>query len=144
MYRVILFSRKFSLYTLLALFLTVSLIHWPVCFFVFCFDHSFYSGYFKIILSFLFLKKILVLVSIHRKIHPFIFLIIYFNWRLITSQYCSDFCHTLTWISHTCVPYPEPPPTSLPVPSLWVIPVHQPWAPCLLHQTWTGNLFHIW
>ena len=23
-------------------------------------------------------------------------------------------------------PHPEPPPTSLPTPSLWVIPVHQP------------------
>ena len=35
----------------------------------------------------------------------------YFNWRLITLQYCSGFCHTLTWISHrcTCVPHPEPP-----------------------------------
>ena len=29
--------------------------------------------------------------------------------RPITSQYCSGFCHTLTWISHgcTCVPHPE-------------------------------------
>ena len=35
------------------------------------------------------------------------------------------------------------PPTSLPILSLWVIPVHQPWAPCLMHQTWTGDLFHI-
>ena len=37
--------------------------------------------------------------------------IIYFNWRLITLQYCSGFCHTLTWISHgcTCVPQAEPP-----------------------------------
>ena len=26
----------------------------------------------------------------------FFFLIIYFNWRLITLQYCSGFCHTLT------------------------------------------------
>ena len=26
---------------------------------------------------------------------------IYFNWRLITLQYCSGFCHTLTWISHS-------------------------------------------
>ena len=38
----------------------------------------------------------------------------YFNWRLITLQYCSGFCHTLTWISHrcTCVPHPEPPSPS--------------------------------
>ena len=37
-------------------------------------------------------------------------LFIYFNWRLITLQYYSGFCHTLTWISHgfTCVPHPEP------------------------------------
>ena len=37
--------------------------------------------------------------------------LIYFDWRLITLQYCSDFCHTLIWISHgcTCVPHPEPP-----------------------------------
>ena len=37
------------------------------------------------------------------------FQFIYFNWRLI--QYCSGFCHTLTWISHgcTCGPHPEPP-----------------------------------
>ena len=36
---------------------------------------------------------------------------IYFNWRLITLQYCSGFCHTLTWISHDCthVPHPESP-----------------------------------
>ena len=35
----------------------------------------------------------------------------YFNWRLITLQYCSGFCHTLAWISHgcTCVPQPETP-----------------------------------
>ena len=36
---------------------------------------------------------------------------LYFNWRLITLQYCDGFCHTFTWISHgcTCVPHPEPP-----------------------------------
>ena len=29
-----------------------------------------------------------------------------FNWRIITLQYCVDFCHTSTWIKHryTCVP----------------------------------------
>ena len=37
--------------------------------------------------------------------------LIYFNWRLITLQFCSGFCHTLTWISHgcTCVPHPVTP-----------------------------------
>ena len=37
--------------------------------------------------------------------------LIYFNWRLITLQYRSGFCHTLAWVSHgyTCVPHPEPP-----------------------------------
>ena len=46
----------------------------------------------------------------------FCFLLIYFNWRLMTLQYCSGFCHTLTWIRHggTCVPHPEAPPTFLP------------------------------
>ena len=28
--------------------------------------------------------------------------LIYFNWRLITLQFCGGFCHTLTWISHRC------------------------------------------
>ena len=39
----------------------------------------------------------------------FIYLI---SWRLITLQYCSGFCHTLTWISHgfTCAPHPHPQP----------------------------------
>ena len=34
----------------------------------------------------------------------------FFNWRLITLQYCGGFCHTFTWISHeyTCVLHPEP------------------------------------
>ena len=45
---------------------------------------------------------------------PFIFI----SWRLITSQYCSGFCHTLTWISHgfTCIPHPDH-PSSHPLPS---------------------------
>ena len=42
---------------------------------------------------------------------------IYFTWRLITLQYCSVFCHILTWISHgcTCVPLSWTPlPTPFP------------------------------
>ena len=40
-------------------------------------------------------------------------------------------CHTSTCIRHgcTCVPHPEYPPTSLPIPSLWVIPVTSPKLP---------------
>ena len=30
------------------------------------------------------------------------FFLFVLNCRLITLQYCSDFCHTLTWISHGC------------------------------------------
>jgi len=36
------------------------------------------------------------------------------------------------------------PPSSLPIPSLWVVPVHQPQASSIVHRTWTGDSFHIW
>ena len=45
------------------------------------------------------------------KVHLFSFFKIYFNYSLITLQYCGGFCHTFTRISHgcTCVPHPELP-----------------------------------
>ena len=52
---------------------------------------------------------------------------IFISWSLITSQYCSGFCHTLTWTSHvfTCIPHPDP-PSHL---SLHPIPLGLPSAP---------------
>ena len=76
----------------------------------------------------------------------FLYKFIYFNWRLITLQYCIGFAihqHESTMGVHV-LPILNPPPSSLPVPSLWVIPVHQPQESCILHRTWTGGSFLIW
>ena len=64
--------------------------------------------------------------------------LIYFNWRLITLQYCGGFCHTFTWISHgwTCVPHPEPPSHLPPHP----IPQGHPRAPALSALSHALNL----
>ena len=32
----------------------------------------------------------------------------------------------------------------IPVPSLWVVSVHQPQASSIMHRTWTGDSFHTW
>ena len=62
----------------------------------------------------------------------------YFNWRLITLQYCSGFCHTLTWISHGCTLFSvlNPPSHLLPHP----IPQGHSSAPAMSTLSHASNL----
>ena len=70
-----------------------------------------------------------------------IFSILFFHFTILYW-----FCHISTWICHryTRVPHPEPssflPPHTIPLSR----PVHQPQATSIVHQTWTGDSFHIW
>ena len=54
---------------------------------------------------------ILGLLAVMNFLDQFFFSFIFISWRLITLQYCSGFCHTLTRISQgfTCIPHPDPP-----------------------------------
>ena len=62
----------------------------------------------------------------------------FFNWRLITLQYCGGFCHTFTWISHgcTCVSHSDPPSYLPPHP----IPQGHPSAPAVSTLPHASNL----
>ena len=78
----------------------------------------------------------------------FLFSFIFISWRLITLQYCSGFCHTLTWISHgfTCVPHPNPcsrlPPHPIPLDLPCNSPEHLSHASNLgWFQNWSRDSF---
>ena len=74
----------------------------------------------------------------------FLFFLILFYF--LTLQYCIGFAifqhESATGIHMFSIL--NPPPSSFPVPSLWVIPVHQPQASSIVHRTWSGDSFHIW
>ena len=83
---------------------------------------------------------------IHKVEYYLTLLFVYFNWRLITLQYFIGFAipqHESATGIHV-FPNLNPASSSLPVPSLWVVSVHQPQASSIMHRTWTGNSFHVW
>ena len=80
-------------------------------------------------LFFLELCDYICIIQENLKPYFFFFSFIFICWRLITLQHCSGFCHWHESAMDLHVfPILNPPPASLPIPSLWVIPLHQPRA----------------
>ena len=70
----------------------------------------------------------------------------FFLFYFLTLQYCIGFAiyQNESATSIHVFPILNSPASSLPIPSLWVVPGHQPQASSIVHWTWTGDSFHIW
>ena len=68
------------------------------------------------------------------------------SFYFLTLKYCIGFAiyqnESSTGIH--VLPILNPPPSFLPIQSLWVVAVHQPQASSIVHRNWTGNSFHTW
>ena len=92
-----------------------------------------------------FRQKFLKNISFFKNSFYFIYLLnilFYF----LTLQYCFGFAiyRNESAIDIYAFPILNPPLSSLPIPSLWVVPVHQLQASSIVHWTWTGDSFHTW
>ena len=104
-----------------------------------------FNYYMKPVLHFISFSPTLFKANMHSQtVRKRVFCVWFFN--VFSLQNCIGFAthqHASAMGVHV-FPILNPPPTSLLIPSLWVIPVHQPQASCILHQTWTGDSFLIW